>query len=149
MGKSKDAQATHDAGANAAAADAGNIPSRARQGINDVAKRLQITYVKPIHLQHMGRFDIVAGHIRKERGKFQEQCEFEIELLDGENAGAQALLTLTANPQRRRLVDILRSSGSVGPVVLRPVGKAQEGQSQAWGFVDPDSPEGQGVIAGE
>lgn len=154
----------HDAAANSAAADkdrdsavtravlgvnadvaAAGMP-RARMRLKDIAERIAVDYIRPQELSKMGPFNIVDAITRQPRGEFGVQCDFECIILTGEAAGASAMLTLNESPTRRKLVAMVQKYGSIGPVLLRPVGKEIRG-NQPWGFVEPGTPEAEGVVA--
>lgn len=142
----------HDAARNSEAvakveADAAAMGIRgARVRLADIADKLEVEYIKPQELAALGAFNIIDAHVRGKRGEFGVQCEYECQLLSGEQAGASAFLTLNESPTRRKLVDMVQNYGSVGPVLLRPVGKEIRG-NQPWGFVEPGSAEAEGVTA--
>lgn len=120
---------------------------KARVRLADIADKLEVEYIRPTELAALGPFNIIDAHIREKRGEFGVQCEYECVLLSGEQAGAAAFLTLNESPTRRKLVEMVERYQSVGPVLLRPVGKEIRG-NQPWGFVEPGSPESEGVVTG-
>jgi hypothetical protein len=108
---------------------------RARNNPADIQDELQAEYVKANDLAGMGRFNIVGAYVRE--SQFGEECAFEVQLLDGVNRGATATVTFKETPVRRKLVDIVKKRGSVGPYVLQPVGENTKG-NKPWGFVPAD-----------
>jgi hypothetical protein len=120
---------------------------KARVRLADIADKLEVEYIRPTELAALGPFNIIDAHVREKRGEFGIQCEYECVLLTGEQAGAAAFLTLNESPTRRKLVEMVERYGSVGPVLLRPVGKEIRG-NQPWGFVEPGTPESEGVVTG-
>jgi hypothetical protein len=141
----------HDAAANNAAvagvqADAAmaRLP-RASRRLRDIADAIRVEYIRPVELSKLGPFNLVDAHIRQARGEFGIQCDYECIILTGDAAGASSMLTLNESPTRRKLVEQIQKYGSVGPVLLRPVGKEIRG-NQPWGFVEPGTPEAEGVV---
>jgi hypothetical protein len=87
----------------------------------------------------MGRFNITGAYVRE--SQYGEECAFEVQLVDpGNLQGTSGTVTFKETPIRRKLVDIVRKKGSVGPYVLRPVGENKKGNAP-WGFVAADGSE--------
>lgn len=155
MANRKDAVPMHDAARNneavarviGEAMNAGVADAKARVRLSDIAEKLEVEYIRPTELAALGPFNIIDAHVREKRGEFGVQCEYECVILSGEQAGASAFLTLNESPTRRKLVEMVERYRSVGPVLLRPVGKEIRG-NQPWGFVEPGSPEAEGVVTG-
>jgi hypothetical protein len=112
---------------------------RANVAPADVTDRLKIDYVKPASLAKMGRFNIIDGYERTSR--FGTECAFEFVIVEpGQNEGAKGTVTFKETPVRRKMIEIVRKSGSVGPYTLAPVGEEFEG-NKPWGFVPADGSE--------
>lgn len=125
----------------AAAAALPEIPAnlRARNAPGAIKDQLQAEYVKSADLAGMGRFNIIGAYVRE--SNYGEECAYEVQLVDpGKLQGTTATVTLRETPIRRKMVDLVKKLGSVGPYVLRPVGENKKG-NPPWGFVPADGSE--------
>ena len=137
------------AAATAPATQPQEIPAhlRARNKPGSISDQLKVEYLKPSALAEMGRFNITGAYLRK--GNLGDECAYEIQIVEpGENQGASATLTLKDTPVRRKMVDIVKRAGSVGPYVLKQVGNKGPREQWPWAFVDPDAPEN-GALGGD
>jgi hypothetical protein len=104
---------------------------KANRGLEDVGNELSAEYVKPTDLEGH-KVNIVDAYTRT--GQFGDECCFEVQYIEGEFAGASAIVTLKESPMRKKLVRAVQKHGSLGPVKLAQVGKEIKG-NKPWGFV--------------
>lgn len=113
-----------------------NTNLRANKSIGALTGELSAEYVKPSDLAGH-KVNIVDAYERQ--GQYGDECCFEVQYIEGEFAGASAIVTLKTSPMRKKLVRSVAKYGSIGPVVLAEVGKEIKG-NKPWGFVDANPP---------
>jgi len=113
---------------------------RAAHSYDEVASELSVEYIKSADLAKMGQFNIIGATKRKAQGKFPDQVNFEVQLLEGDNAGATGIVSMKETPMRLRLHNVINEKGSIGPVLLvTGTDDPAPGNSAPWVFASPAS----------